>query len=374
MPTNPDDKRLQQLANKWLKGSLSDTDREEFDQWFHAYNNEQQEVSSEFGNTAEEQREQLFARIQTQIGGQAKVRGLWPRILVAASIILALSVFGYFAVRQKQQPNQVAQLKPGTFKNDALPGNKAILTLANGQQLAVTSIPAGSIGTTNIQKTANGALVYHQSDAAADVYNMLTVPRGGGKHELRLADGTLAVLDASSSIRFPVAFNGKDRRVSITGQVYFEVVHNARQPFYVTVENQTIEDLGTHFNINAFDGEVRTTLLEGSVKVNQALLKPGQQAVQQANGKFSVVDNVDMDEVIGWKNDLFKFGNNTSLQTVMSQLGRWYDMDVVFEGTSKTYHFGGDIPRSSKLSDALKILAYSGVQFSVDGKKIIVYE
>ncbi len=374
MATNPDDKRLRQLANKWLKGTLSDAEQEEFDRWFHADNNGPQEVPAEFGSTAEEQREQLFARIQTQIGGEAKVWSLWPRILVAASIILALSIVGYFSIRQKQQPTQIVKLKPGTFKNDALPGDKAILTLANGQQMAVTSIPTGRINNTNIQKDANGALVYHQSDAAADVYNMLTVPRGGGKHELRLADGTLAVLDAGSSLRFPVAFNGKDRRVSITGQVYFEVVHNARQPFYVTVDNQTIEDIGTHFNINAFEGEVKTTLLEGSIKVNQTLLKPGQQAVQQINGKFSVVDNVDVDEVIGWKNDMFKFGKNTSLQTVMGQLGRWYDMDVVFEGTNKTYHFGGDIPRNSKLTDVLKMLAYSGVQFSVEGKKIIVYE
>ncbi|MBS1503025.1 MAG: FecR domain-containing protein, partial [Bacteroidetes bacterium] len=279
---------------------------------------------------------------------------------------------------QRQNVNQVAQLKPGTFKNDALPGNKAYLTMANGQQITVSSLPAGKINAVpnaNVQKTTNGAIVYgNVSDADASlVYNTLTVPRGGGKHEIKLADGTLAVLDAESSIRFPVAFNGKDRRVSITGQVYFEVVHKSDQPFYVSAGNQTIEDIGTHFNVNAFDGQVKTTLIEGSIKVNNILLQPGQQAIEN-NGKLAVNDHVDEEEVLAWKNDLFKFGNNTSLQTVMNQLSRWYDLDVKYEGNSKQYHFGGYVPRNSKLSEVCKILAYSGLKFSLDGKKIIVYQ
>jgi hypothetical protein len=301
----------------------------------------------------------------------------WPRIAIAAAMIMALSIGGYFALHQPKT-EQVALLKPGTFKNDALPGNKAILTLANGQKIVVNEAKNGTIaqqGSTNISKSPNGNIIYGPgSTDEAISYNTYAIPRGGGKHELKLADGTLAVLDAGSSIHFPIAFNGKERRVSVTGQVYFEVVHNAKQPFYVTVNNQTIEDIGTRFNINAFDGEVRTTLLEGSIKTNNTILEPGQQAVQQANGKFNVLNHVDEEEVIAWKNNLFKFGKNTSLQTVMNQLSRWYDMDIIYEGTGKTYHFGGDMPRYSKLSDVLKILAYNGVQFSVDGRKIIVYQ
>lgn len=360
------------LIKRYLDGTATPEEKALVDSWHldEFRNSDNAPSMHKINETHQQMREVIMAHAQ-----QPKVRPLWPKVAAAASIIIALSAGGYYALHKTPaQTANIAAIKPGTFRNDAVPGNKAILTLANGQQLTISSLPSGHITNTSAQKTANGALVYNQSDAAPDVYNTLTVPRGGGKHEITLADGTLAVLDAGSSIRFPIAFNSKERRVNITGQVYFEVVHNTKKPFYVTVNSQTIEDVGTHFNINAFDGDVKTTLLEGCIKVNNTLLKPGQQAVQQADGKFSVLSQVDEAEVIAWKNDLFKFGKNTSLETVMNQLSRWYDMDIVYNGAGKSYHFGGDMPRYSKLSDVLKILAYNGVQFSVDGKKIIVYQ
>ena len=361
-----------ELLEKYRLGACSAEEKQLVEDWFLEQRmGEQRSLNQDDILNA---KTEMWRVVKQATSYPSKVKTLWPRIAVAASILIALSAGGYFAFHSNHQPTEIAKVKPGTFKNDAVPGNKAILTLGNGQQLAVTSIPAGHISNTNVQKTASGTLVYKQSNTTPDVYNTLTVPRGGGKHEIRLADGTLAVLDAESSIRFPVTFNGKDRRVSITGQVYFEVVHKSDQSFYVDVCKQTIEDVGTHFNVNAFDGEIKTTLIEGSIKVNNILLKPGQQAVQGASGQIAINKNVDEEIVLGWKNDLFKFGPNTSLQLVMNQLSRWYDMDVVYEGSTKTYHFGGDMPRYSKLSDVLKILAYNGVQFSVEGKKIIVYQ
>lgn len=316
---------------------------------------------------------------------QAKVKPLWPRIAAAACILLFVASLAYFTFYNRDnQSNKIAGDRPGIFKNDAMPGNKAILTLSNGQQIALAALPEGKISNssgTGIRKMGNGAIIYSGNNrqdnlgaAPSLIYNTLTVARGGGKHELILADGTLAILDAGSSIRFPIAFTGKDRKVTITGQVYFEVIHNDKQPFYVMANGQTIEDIGTHFNVSTFDEEVKTTLLEGVVKVNDVLLSPGQQAVQKADGKIKVLYHVDPDEVTAWKNDLFRFTKNTSLKTVMNQISRWYDMDVVYKGSAKTYHLAGDMPRYSKLSDLLKILAYSGVQFSVDGKKITVYQ
>lgn len=356
------------LLKKYSSGTASPEEKALVEAWY-----EQLETGTQAPGEAELNaiEDKIFERLpQPQ---PVLVRPLWPRIAAAASIIIALGIGGYFVLK----PNpvqQVAVLKPGTFKNDALPGNKAILTLANGQQLAVTSLPTGHIQNTNAQKNENGTLVYNQSDAALDVYNTLTIPRGGGKHELKLADGTLVVLDAGSSIRFPVAFNGKERKVSITGQAYFEVAHKAEQPFSVTVGNQIIRDIGTHFNVNAFDNQIKTTLVEGSIKVNELILTPGQQALE-TGGKLSVLNQVDESVVLAWKNDKFKFEDNTSLTSVMNQIGRWYDMDIVYQGTGKGgYHFGGDMPRYDKLSDVLKILAFNGAQFSVDGKKIIVYQ
>jgi len=363
------------LIKRYLNGTATEEEKALVETW-HL-----QDFVKSITAPDEEEITQVHAQMRQAIERHATpIRKLspWYRIAAAASILLFLSVGGYFLLH-KHPVQQVAVLKPGTFKNDALPGNKAYLTLSNGKQIAVTSLSAGQIKANTdaqVQKAANGEVIYHAvvNNEAALVYNTFTVPRGGGKHEIKLADGTLAVLDAESSIRFPVAFTGKERRVTITGQVYFEVVHNNQQPFYVNAGNQTIEDIGTHFNVNAFDGTIKTTLIEGSVKVNGALLKPGQQAIELPDGTLNIFNNIDEEEVLAWKNDLFKFGDNTSLQTVMNQLSRWYDMDIVYQGTGKTYHFGGDMPRYSKLSDVLKILAYNGVQFSVDGKKIIVYQ
>jgi transmembrane sensor len=383
--------RIAKLIALHLTGDINEAEQALLTQWVNSSEHNTQlfnritdaaslaEALQELQNTdTESGLANVRQRIADERDKQARpIIRLWPRIAAAASILLFLSIGGYFLLH-KPATSQIALLKPGTYKNDALPGNKAFITLANGKQIAVSASLKGQLaiqGSTSIQKSANGDVVYKPGNANEDVaYNTFTVPRGGGKHEIQLADGTLAVLDAASSIRFPVAFNGKDRRVSITGQVYFEVVHNDKQPFYVTANNQTIEDIGTHFNINSFEGDTKTTLIEGSVKVNNVLLKPGQQAIGKPDGSVNVLNGVDEEVVMAWKNDLFKFSKNASLQTVMNQIGRWYDMDVVYQGSSKIYHFGGDMPRYSKLSDVLKILAYNGVQFSVDGKKIIVYQ
>lgn len=360
---------VKELLKIYSAGTANAEEKALVEAWYEQYETKEQIINEVHLQSIEDE---VFKRLPLPV--QTPVHRLWPRIAAAASILIALTAGGYFVLHKHQQSTEVAKLKPGTFKNDALPGNKATLTLGNGQQLAVTAIPTGHINHTTAQKTATGALVYVQSDTAPEEFNTLTVPRGGGKHEIRLADGTLAVLDAESSIRFPVAFNGKDRRVSITGQVYFEVVHKSDQPFYLTVGNQTIEDKGTHFNVNAFDGKIITTLIEGSITVNHVLLKPGQQTVQGTSGQIAINNNVDEEGVLAWKNDLFKFSSNTSLQTVMNQLSRWYDLDVQYEGSGKAHHFGGYVPRNSKLSDVCKILEYSGVKFSLDGKKIIVYQ
>jgi len=367
-----------QLIDRYIAGSATE---EELMAFFGLVNQDQ------LNELLENHMDQEIEAIRRESPVLIRRSPKWRRIAVAASILLGLTLGGYFIIH-KQTFRQVALLKPGTFKNDVLPGNKAMLTLANGQKIAVSNAGPGLIarqGLTNIRKSNDGNLLYQalqNGNAALNVsYNTFTTLRGGGKHSLQLADGTIAVLDAGSSITFPVAFKGHERQVEITGQVYFEVVHNAQMPFSVKVKNQVIRDLGTHFNINAFDDEaaIKTTLIEGSISVSSGrnkgyTLKPGQQAVAAPDGNIVIKNNVDLGVVIAWKNDLFKFDSHTSLPAVMLQLSRWYDLDVVYQGEKKHYNFGGDIPRTSKLSDVLKILEYSGVKFAVDGKKIIVFQ
>lgn len=351
-------------------------------QWLHDHPEHVQEVESlrqlvllMATNAREHQMEQNFAELNNRIHHQTTsrpLRSLWPRITaVAASVIFIISMGLYFLTQQKKT-STLSDLKPGVFKNEVLPGNKAILTLGNGKQLAVNNLPSGRVANTGIQKNSTGELIYANTDAAPDELNILTVPNGGGKHDLKLADGTLVTVDAGSSITFPVAFNGKDRKVKITGQVYFEVTHNARKPFLVSVAGQTIEDLGTRFNVNSFDGMVRTTLIEGSVKAGGKLIKPGQQAVQPVNGQPGIVNEIDTAAVMAWKNGLFNF-NHTELTAAMKELARWYDITVIYEGPDKPYYFGGYLDRNGKLTSTLKILQNNGLKFSLDGKKLIVY-
>ena len=136
-----------------------------------------------------------------------------------------------------------------------------------------------------------------------------------------------------------------------------------------------VQVLGTHFNVNAYDDEVdmKVTLLEGSVQVSKGianeLLKPGQQA--HVLNDISVATNVDLEQVMAWKNGYFSF-DNTDLYSVMRQISRWYDVEIVYEGKIPNRKFGGEISRNTNASQVLKILEESKVYFRVEGKKIIV--
>lgn len=302
----------------------------------------------------------------------------WPRIAVAASIVLALSFGGYFLLHQ-QQTQQTAQ----NNHNDLLPGgNKAILTLANGRQIILTNAKNGHLaiqGQTVVNKTTDGQIAY-QAGSSQDnevTYNTMTTPRGG-QYWVTLADGSRALLNAASSLKYPTSFNGKERIVELTGEAYFEVVHNDKQPFKVKTSGQVIEDIGTHFNINAYADEpvVATTLVEGAVKVtagSDALqLRPGQQA-RLTSGHLELIKNADVDQVIAWKEGHFSF-KDADIKEVMRQFARWYDVEVVYEGDvpSGRYAFNGALHRDIKASQALQILDIFKIRHRIDGKKIII--
>lgn len=296
---------------------------------------------------------------------------------MAAAILLfsMLSVLVTYKVR-KAPVNLVAQnhdLAPG--------GNKAILTLANGAKINVGAIQNGALtaqpGTQIIKQ--NGQLAYEvsaNSNSTKISYNTLTTPKGGQYH-LILADGTNVWLNAASSLKYPTAFTGSERVVELTGEAYFEVVHNSKQPFKVKTANQTIQDIGTQFNVNAYDDEEAsaTTLVEGSVKIYDAkramLIKPGQQYLLKSNSIAEVKSDVDIDEIVAWKNGMFQF-DNADIKTIMRQISRWYNVDIEYQGQipSSTYH--GRISRNSNASAILKILQLSGINFTIEGRKIIV--
>ena len=300
--------------------------------------------------------------------------------LAAASIILLIITAGvlYFTTNNStdsssnQQANNISQ-------TDVLPGgDKAILTLDNGQQIVLDTAANGTItqqGNVTISKL-NGQLTYSKATGNEEVlYNTITTPKGG-QYKLELADGSKVWLNAASSIRFPTAFINKERLVEITGEAYFEISKDASKPFKVLVNKMQVEVLGTHFNINAYNDEadIKTTLLEGSVKVSKeektALLKPGEQA--QLNAMYLIVNkNVNLQKVIAWKNGAFDF-NGESLQSAMRQIARWYDVDVVYEKGLPDIEFGGKVQRNLKLSQIIKGLEDSEIHFRIEGRKLIV--
>jgi ferric-dicitrate binding protein FerR (iron transport regulator) len=267
------------------------------------------------------------------------------------------------------------------FKNDVSPGgDKATLILADGSTIVLDETQNGTIaqqGNSKIIKL-DGKLSYDPTNKNSReiVYNTISTPKGG-QYQLELPDGSQVWLNATSSIHFPTSFTGTERRIEITGEAYFEIAKNPNMPFIVTVSNSEVQVLGTHFNINAYNDEdnVKTTLLEGSVRfVNDSsvnILKPGQQAQLTKEGTTKVVSDVNVDNVVAWKNGLFDF-ENASIETVMRQLSRWYDVEIEYKGKTDDL-FIAEMRRNIKLSDALKALELTGkVKFDIQDKKIIV--
>jgi transmembrane sensor len=384
MEPNQDQQRYQELARKWLDKSITPEEEQEFAEWYNAGQHQPLNIPQSFVNDEETHRERILAKIReaANLPGKHKIIiWRWPRIAAAASILLCLSIGGYFLFHKKPAAqiaqNQIHDIAPG--------GNKATLTLSNGQKIILSDAHNGTIasqGQTLIKKTEAGKVVYESSPTANNgderaAFNTVTTPRGGQWPEVALPDGSKVMLDAASSIKYPVRFSGKERVVEITGEAYFEVSHDKAHPFRVTVKGQTIEDLGTRFNINAYDDEpaIRVTLEQGSVRVirgqQSVLLVPGQQAITNTGTDFIRTKEVDVDETIAWKNGQTSF-KDLDIQAIMRQVSRWYDVDAEFRGNIPARSFTGGISRKSNLSSLLKVLELNNIHFDIEGKKIIV--
>ncbi len=320
------------------------------------------------------------------ISPQKKHQKRWYWRAIAAVLIMAIGTgafFWYLGAAKKDTEKNIAK----RYANDVAPGsNGAILTLANGQRIILDSTGNGTLALQGRTKVINqdGQVIYNKGGSTGSelMYNTMTTPNGR-QYQLVLADGSKVWLNAASSIHYPTAFTGKERRVEITGEVYFEIASTYKSdgktklPFVVTVNGMNVEVLGTHFNIKAYNDETstQTTLLEGKVKVvtggMENMLKPGQQAVLSRMGTMKVMDDVDVDAVMAWKNGFFSF-DQTDFSAVMRQLARWYDVEIVYAGEVPNRKFGGGISRNTNLSEVLQILEESKIYFRIEGKKIIV--
>lgn len=306
------------------------------------------------------------------------------RYAAAALLLIGIGAYCWNLLNKKPPQDITEQTKPAHGADVAPGGQKATLTLADGSVIVLDSTANGKIasqGGVGIIKKKDGELEYVSGktvkDIIATVHNTMRTPRGG-QYQLILPDGTKVWLNAASSITYPTTFTGKERAVTITGEAYFEVVHNAAMPFRVQANDVKVEVLGTSFNISAYDDEAATstTLLKGAVKISsgdkEALLQPGQQAQAGSKNGLQVLTGVNTDAVTAWKNGFFSF-QRSDLPSVMRQLTRWYDVTVEYRGGVPSGKFGGEISRNTNLSQVLAILEESSIHFSIEGKTIIVH-
>ncbi len=366
---------IKHLLEKYKAGTATPEELQLLENWYLQWKPDEVKVEHE-------RLEQLKKEVwQILLSRSNKVRKIhrWLRVAAAAAVIIGLSAGVYFLLQTPDQPAPLAQIL-----HDVEPGgNKAILTLADGNQIILTDAQNGKLAEqdlTEIKKTTDGEIVYDISKVASASpplsnklsYNTVTTPRAG-QYKVVLPDSSIAFLDAFSSIRFPTAFKKEKREVTTTGQVYFEVAHDEYKPFIVKTKGQRVQVLGTHFNINAYDDEalIKTTLLEGSVQISalgslsgSVILNPGQQAVMDTKGNIKVAE-VSTGEFTAWKDGYFRF-NNAGLPAIMRQFARWYDVEVVYEGQSFPQQFNGKIKRDANLSRVLRILDLGGVEFRLE--------
>ncbi len=324
---------------------------------------------------------------RTKVYNMSSGRGFFSRRLAAAAIFVCIGLAAaiYFLNSSPVAGERIADA--GSPKAEAAKivpgGEKAYLTLADGSVIVLDTAENGTVtmqGSSKVMKMDN-RLVYDGAGAPSDiplVYNMISTPRGG-EYRIVLADGTRVWLNAASSLRFPIAFTGPERSVSLTGEAYFEVAKNTGKPFKVVLNNETeVEVLGTSFNVMAYDDEnmVKTTLVEGEVKISRpghsVQMLPNQQAVTTHKDSGITIQPADIEEAIAWKEGRFYF-NNDNILSIMRQLSRWYNVEVYYTGTIPGGHYEGTIRRQAEIGQVLEILELpGGINFEIKENKIMV--
>jgi ferric-dicitrate binding protein FerR (iron transport regulator) len=384
------------LIKKYLEDKCTPAEKLEVEAWFELYRGGDREFYENDEKLINQAMMRSLVDIHQKIDSsqasedEDKIVHLKPKlkfrwIAIAATVLLFIMAGGYFTNHKKAVVQPLAQNH--LIKRDTLIGNnKAILTLGNGKRIVLNDAKAGRLavqGNVTVTKAADGRVIYNATGQTSAMvtgevaHNTITTPKGGQYHVV-LPDGSSVWLDAASSITYPPEFIGNKRQVELMGEAYFEVSKDPTKPFCVNVDNkQQIEVLGTHFNVQAYpdDSDIKTTLLEGSVKLlyrnKHAILKPGQMAVNDP-GKSLLIIPADMYEVMAWKNNMFVF-NNENIKSIMKRLARWYDVDVAFEGNMEKVNFFGNYSRSKSLANLLKNIELTEkVHFKIEGRRVTI--
>lgn len=373
------------LYEKYLKGICTAEEQKLLDTFQDNYSLNFHFLEIHDSQKDKERNERIYLQLKKSIDNTPSHKLSWYKhpFTAAAALIGILSI-GAYLLWSSPKINKHEKVFTSNSKVNT-GNNKAVLTLGDGSQLILDNATNGILtnqGQSVISKESDGKLVYNTTGLSKNYaieQNLITIPRGG-EYQLVLPDGTKVWLNSESSLSFPVAFNGGSRKVTLSGEAYFEVAKNKNSPFSISVKGTEIKVLGTHFNVEAYNN-VSTTLVEGSVqlknKTESVILKPGESGLTQNDGQFKV-EQADLESVTGWKNGYFVF-HNKELKNIMEQVERWYDVDIEYEGDVQDKKFYGKVSRSDDLSELLKNMELTGiVHFKIQTdnktkrKKIIV--
>ena len=309
----------------------------------------------------------------------SKGRYVFRLLAVAASLLIAISAHVYLVNREELQPQPQPQPQPQKIAEIIVPGNSKATLLINGIKTHsfTEDLDTSYTTTQSVLKTSGATLEYVSKEENVETIatNTLVIPRGGN-FSVILSDGTKVWLNADSKLSYPEVFTGEDRRVTITGEAYFEVAHNTKQPFIVESKSHTIEVLGTSFNINAYpeDEFITTTLVEGAVKIGkESALEPGQQSKYfKETGEIEIA-NVDVYQFVSWKSDIFYF-ENRRLDDILQILARWYDFEYVIEDRDQEgLMFSGGFKKYDSFDSIIKKIELTNeVKFEITNGKVIV--
>jgi transmembrane sensor len=376
-----DKKRAEQLFEKYRNGVLTDKERLELNDWYLHHAKLSEPLTDEV--VYKQQMAALDDAFPFRAVTPVKTLTWLPRLAAAAVILFTIGAGIYFYTDRAAKKTSLQLV---AVHHDIHTGNnKAYLTLDNGKRILLTGAKNGTIAIQHgidVTKTPGGEIIYKtiNGDPASTsnevAYNTIETPNGG-QYQVYLPDGTHVWLNAASKLKYPTSFAGLgNRKVELSGEAYFEVAKDKAKPFIVSSKNQTVEVLGTHFNINAYADEAtsKTMLLEGSVKISSnnisRILKPGQEA---SVSNDIIINDGDTEEAVAWKNGYFRF-DDERLETVMRKIARWYDVRVTYKDDDlKNETFAAVSTRFANVTVLLKMLEQTGeAKFSIEDNKIII--